>query len=394
MDPLSITAGTAGLIQLTESIFTRSLAFAQSVRKYEKSLSRFQAEFVGLSNTLRSVYNAADALGSDRNASRAALLQLLAEIKPELGAIAERLHLAPVSGRTSRPSWLTKRLGWPFSEKESVAIITKVQRYTSLLTVILAAEGLVARTSLQSDVKSLMLASQRIEYSMGQRSAAQPRLNALHTDDALLARFSLLPQASQRVFWEAQREELRRFVDSEEKNILRLLIDLDLKNRKRLLDKLEMLHPEPHEALLNSHEYQSWMDGSEKALYILGVGGTGKTILAAEFVRAWSLRTKPNEVVVSFFCSFRLNIDVIGILTSIASQISQASEKAQDLAKKFVLEHKDGDGLSADAQDIQDLIVQMSLKFGRVTVILDGVDETGPTEHRNAKGAARAPPTR
>ena len=132
--------------------------------------------------------------------------------------------------------------------------------------------------------------------------------------------------------------------------------------------------------VLRSDDWKAWISGTKRALWIHGIPGAGKTVLASHLIESIKTRcndgdaTKSRNAYVYYYCYFGHNTDeALPFLTWIVRQLSRTAETIP--AKLYKL-YKRGEGPSL--MDLLYVLEEMVEAFDRVYVILDAIDESIP----------------
>ena len=134
----------------------------------------------------------------------------------------------------------------------------------------------------------------------------------------------------------------------------------------------------------DSDDFLSWLEGRTPKLWLSGIPGAGKTILASatiEKARRECYSSSGDHALAYFYCDYKdpKTHDIANVLGSLAAQIAVHNEEAM----KCLLHHYQKfcqpgrPPLSEETPELADLIREMTKRFDRVVVIVDGLDECG-----------------
>ena len=197
------------------------------------------------------------------------------------------------------------------------------------------------------------------------------------SDRGLLLRFSQLPIAAQEKFIAQQEKQLSQFVEQEEARVLEFLNVFD--TRSQLADHARDKIEGSCDWILESQDYLEWVEGNCNRLWLLGGPGAGKTVVSAFITEALNDRLNDEDILAVYACSFTdpQTTSATTILYGLAAQIARSSLASLEKCKKFLERHVSGSQLKAEIQDIQDLVVEMSLSadIQRIFIVIDGLDE-------------------
>lgn len=133
--------------------------------------------------------------------------------------------------------------------------------------------------------------------------------------------------------------------------------------------------------LLDSPEYQAWSQTENSKLWLHGIPGAGKTVLAATVIEAVLHTSSTSHAVAFYYCDYKdpetqKPSSVLGsIVQQLAKQDEQCFEKVQSFCDQKNPEYKDD--FEYDPQELQVLTLNMAANFELVTLTIDGLDECG-----------------
>jgi hypothetical protein len=131
--------------------------------------------------------------------------------------------------------------------------------------------------------------------------------------------------------------------------------------------------------LTESNEFKYWLATPGSRLWLSGIPGAGKTVLASSVVEE-ALRTSNSDNAVAFFyCDYKnpASQDPLKILGSIACHIARQSERCLDkLRDYYKICHPDGNlPRTPDKNRLRSLVLEMASQFTNVSILVDGLDE-------------------
>ncbi|KAL8903788.1 MAG: hypothetical protein Q9171_007282 [Xanthocarpia ochracea] len=193
-----------------------------------------------------------------------------------------------------------------------------------------------------------------------------------------LYRFSQLPPAVQEQYLAQQEKQLIRFVEQQEARVTEFFRVFDTR------DFIER-HAECRVAgscdwILDNEVFQAWFHGSSRQLWLPGIPGTGKSTTCAFIAEALKDGTTNGDILAVYAYS-RLRPEtrsVKSLLCALAGQIARNSPASMEKAISFFKRHISESHLEPKLQDLQDLIVEMSLStdINRIFILIDGLDES------------------
>jgi hypothetical protein len=135
--------------------------------------------------------------------------------------------------------------------------------------------------------------------------------------------------------------------------------------------------------LTESNEFKYWLASPGSRLWLSGIPGAGKTVLASSVIEE-ALRTSDSEHAVAFFyCDYKnpASQDPLKILGCIASHIARQNESClEKLREYYKICHPDGNlPRMPDKSRLRSLILDMASEFTNVSILVDGLDECNET---------------
>jgi Cdc6-like AAA superfamily ATPase len=229
-------------------------------------------------------------------------------------------------------------MSWPFNKSDTENLLSQIERMKSTFDLALSAENMSALANLTEDVREM-------------------------------------------------KNELRH------RRELDVKIQLDEKRRK-VIDFFGRVNPHENYQmglklrqsgtglwLTKGDSFQGWLRSPDGSLWLHGIPGAGKTVLASAVIQDTIEALKSGESVAYFYCDYKdeSRQDPLSIFGSIAAQLALQDEEAFDLLKEYYdLIHQEGSlARSASPEQIVDLIRKQTLLYDTSSLILDGLDECG-----------------
>jgi Cdc6-like AAA superfamily ATPase len=102
---------------------------------------------------------------------------------------------------------------------------------------------------------------------------------------------------------------------------------------------LKLRHPLTWLWLTEGEASRTWLHTCNSKLWLSGIPGAGKTVLAASIVEETIKDNSPNRAVVYFYCDYKdeRTQDPVNILGSLATQLGRQSEKCLALLQERFL---------------------------------------------------------
>ncbi|KAM0321343.1 hypothetical protein ACHAQA_010172 [Verticillium albo-atrum] len=184
---------------------------------------------------------------------------------------------------------------------------------------------------------------------------------------------------------EARKEQQGWQADRENEAILDWLTTVDYSTQHS--DFLRRRQEGTGQWLLDSAEYQQWIEATQQTLFCPGIPGAGKTILASIAVDDLHGRFRDDRGVgVAFlYCNFRREADqkVEDLLSSLLKQLSHAQASLPDCVRALYDKHK---GKTRPSLDELSRALQIVAKlFARAFVVVDALDECHLSDGNRSK---------
>jgi len=336
-ETLSVAASVAGLIALAESVFISTFTFCKDVKHAQRDISRVSTQISALSGTLYRLgllTRRLEAQGSDCGIKRDDIYEcqvLLESIKMKLSS-----QKSSESDKKNNVKKVIQSISWPFNKSDTESLLSQIERMKSTFDLALSAENMSALANLKEDVRAV-------------------------------------------------------------KNELRRRRELDVKirlneERKKVIDFFGRVNPHENYQmglklrqsgtglwLTKGDSFQDWLRSPDRNLWLHGIPGAGKTVLASAVIEDTIEILKSGESVAYFYCDYKdeSRQNPQSIFGSIAAQLALQDEGAFDMLKEYYDSiHKEG-GLarSVSPEQIVDLIKKQTSLFHVSSFILDGLDE-------------------
>ncbi|MCJ1478158.1 hypothetical protein MMC13_006834 [Lambiella insularis] len=332
MDPLSLAASITALLQLTSTV----VSFLNAVKAASKDRARIAIETSNMYALLTVLkYRVEEARLEDPWYTT---IRTLAVENGALDQYHSALKLLASKLDTRSGTKLGRALMWKFDKVEVAEILSKIERLKSLINLALTNDLFTLSKSIKEDVATMRARLERTQLSNdhGQRQA-----------------------------------------------IVNWLTPLDFKSRHREI--ISRRQEGTGQWLLNSSEFQAWLNEPGEVLYCPGMPGAGKTVIASIVID--HLQTKfsaPDARIACIFCNYKDKIRQTAqeLLASLLKQLLQDSHTLSDSMTSLYEDHvKRSERLAPE-----DLIKELQSEIGRsprVFIVVDALDEC--TEEGNAR---------
>ena len=130
--------------------------------------------------------------------------------------------------------------------------------------------------------------------------------------------------------------------------------------------------------LLDSAEFQAWLDTNKQTLFCPGIPGAGKTILTSIVVNNLYAKFEkdPNIGIAYIYCSFKRNDEqkLEDLLLSLIKQLAQGRLSLPDSVKFLHNNHKDK-RTRPSFDEISRALHSITTIYSRVFIVIDALDE-------------------
>lgn len=354
-DGLSIAASIAGLVTLADAVFVRTFRYVKDAKGAEKEVATLANELQSLSGVLHCLHLRINGLGNDKQDDTAtcrpelvgSCLRLLVGVRDKLQEYMPGEHKQKVSG-------VIKKLKWPFSMTETKNLIRDIERQKSTLTMVLSADSMTAAQKILSSQERLLSGMENIRNDAQRRQKFESSLT-----DGLMA----------------------AALEEKQKEVIRFFGTVD--PRERYQTSRSLRHPNTGMWLLESDEFQEWLNKSSSRLWLSGIPGAGKTVLASAVIdSAINQCCNDSEKGVAYFYSDYKDgqsQQLHNILGSLAAQLAtQNDQSLRMLEKHYEMFHSPGRlSVNPIKPSLVQVIQEMCVYFTEVFIIVDALDECG-----------------
>ncbi|KAL8728294.1 MAG: hypothetical protein Q9181_005397 [Wetmoreana brouardii] len=249
------------------------------------------------------------------------------------------------SAKIQRVETIKQKFLWPFTSSEVKTLLAEIERHKTTLGLALNADGIsgfLQSLSIQSAIRDSV---DEIKVELRQRHEVDTRVAINSKRQSLLESFGKLDPG---------------------------------KNQKM---SLKLRQPGTGLWLLGSQEFQDWSRTENTKLWLCGIPGAGKTVLAATIIEEALRTSSPNHAVAFFYCDYKdpatQNPSLIlgSLIQQLAKQDEQSFEKVQNFCDTRNPNYSGN--FDYDCQELRDLIHDIILSFDHATIIVDGLDECG-----------------
>lgn len=340
-DPLSIAASIAGVISLADIVFIRTRKYLSSAKNADKEVKDLAQEVLLLSGALHSLSRLAQSLDADRLKDKHIdnlRMHHIAACHATLDEVSKKL-------KKLEDNATKRKLVWPFVSDRTKELLAEISRHKQNINLALTADSLGTLLQALSDTEQLQVNTEK-----------------------------LLEEATK------TREIITRIhQDSGRKAVLHYFLPYNPQQNYEM--SLSLRHPRTGLWLTRKPEFQTWLANPDSALWLSGIPGAGKTVLAGTIVEEALKRGSESTAIAFFFCDYKntKTQTPVNVLSALASQLALQKEDAYGYLDRYytglhperALERRPG------VSDLQRILKDMIKSFDHVYLIVDGLDECG-----------------
>jgi hypothetical protein len=348
-DPLGMAASVAGIISLADVVFRTVYKYYKGAKDAKGDIHALAEEINGLSAVLRSLQALASELEAEGDAFDPTLRNhYLSHCKATLDRVEKRVKkgLDNFSAKSSKLDGFVRQLKWPFSSSETKEIMAELSRHKHTITVALSADSM----------RKLQLCLSKV--------------------DELAKGTSAIGEAVKRIDINTQIA-----VDYRKEKVLDFFMRVSPQPNLEMSIKLR--HSMTGLWLTESPNFGHWLETPGSRLWLSGIPGAGKTVLAGAVIQEALTRsyTVDGVGVGFFFCDYKdfSTWDTANILGAVASQLARQKDEAFAVLQNYYDELHPPRGLeqTPDPSELRARISRMSELFDQAIIIVDGLDECG-----------------
>lgn len=340
-DPLSIAASIAGVISLADIVFIRTRKYLSSAKNADKEVKDLSQEVLLLSGALHSLSKLAQALDADGLKDQHIdnlRMHHIAACHATLDEVAKKLKKFEDNG--------TKRkLVWPFVSDRTKELFAEISRHKQNIDLALTADSLGTLLQILSKTEEVQANTEKL---LDEAKKTRAIITRIHQDSG-------------------RRAILRYF--------------LPYNPHQNYKTSLSLRHPRTGLWLTRRPEFQTWLDHPDSALWLSGIPGAGKTVLAGTIIEEALRKSSEDIAVTFFFCDYK-NTETqtpVNVLSALASQLAIQKEEAYGYIDRYYQELHPERALERRPTvfDLQRILKDMIKSFDHVYLIVDGLDECG-----------------
>lgn len=336
MDPVSIVSGIGGLIQLTDLVMSRTWPFLKELKNQREEISKLLAEVASLGGVLHSIHLLEQ--GCAIQIDQEDILncqQILEELWDKLRKGDNSSH-----GKRDQVKQFAYQLYFPYERVEMQQILERLERLKSTFNLALTAESIACQIDVKADVKAI-----KEELFRQKEIEAKIEIN------------------------EARKKVLEFFgrVSPRENHAM----------------SMKLRHEGTGLWLLREPSFNRWLHNWGSHIWLYGIPGARKTILASLLIEKVLQVRGHSEAVAFFYCDYKDSAkqNPCYILASIASQLGIQREQAYDILEEDYRRVRKLSGTNdvkhLKPETLLDILDRQLALFDHTTFMIDGLDECG-----------------
>ncbi|GAB1317153.1 hypothetical protein MFIFM68171_07363 [Madurella fahalii] len=342
-EPLSVAASIAGILSIADTLFCRFLDYAKSVKGATEEAKAWADEVNDLGGMIDRLARLARALeAQDERFDHTLRLDQIEDCHSVLCEVNNLLVDAEKDLKSpSQRKALLSKLKWPLSSASSIKkLMSTLSGHKAKIAMALSAD------SMNGILQCLTLGA------------------------------SILAEAK-----ETKRILVRIHEDSQTERVLGFFLKHGINPQEGYDTSLQLRHPKTGLWLLRHPEFRSWMDTWGSKLWLTGIPGAGKTVLAGSVIEQVLARQSDSVAVAFFFCDYKDESTHLptNILGAVAHQLARQSDKAYGILSRYYDELNPAHQMSRSptVRGLQSVLSEMLRHYDRAYLVIDGLDECG-----------------
>jgi hypothetical protein len=349
-EPLSISASIAGILTLADAVFCRLLKYSRAVKDAAGQAKAWADEvndFGGIIDRLVRLTRALEAQGEAFDSTLR--MHHIEGCRRVLSSVNDLLAKAERDlGGPSRLSAVQQKLKWPLSSAPRIKeLMSALSEHKTKIAMALSADsvnGVLRCLALNAGIQTTAL-----------ETLAEAR--------------------------DTRRITTRIQETLETERVLSFFLNHEVNPQERYETSLKLRHPQTGMWLLRHPDFLTWIDTAGSKLWLTGIPGAGKTVLAGSVVEEALARRSESVAVAFFFCDHKdpkthLPVNILG---AIAYQLAIQHDEAYAILARYYDElHPTREMIKGPTiGGLQNVLSEILRQYDRTYLIVDGVDECG-----------------
>ncbi|KAI1736367.1 hypothetical protein F4680DRAFT_265434 [Xylaria scruposa] len=359
MDGMSVATSIVALVSLADTVFRGVYRFYKTASDASNEIKELADRTQALAGILHSLGILANALEQD-GTHRTIQPTYIADTSKLLGEIRACLDKSKPNTSNAKLNIIQQSLKWPFTKTRTKELTAKLTQQHEVIGLALHADSLNNLVKLLSNDKDIKT----------QLSSVQLGVENL--------------QMLTRVKVDAERQRILDFF-------------LKVNPQPNLDTSIKLRHPNTGGWLIESLQFQQWIETAGSRMWLSGIPGAGKTVLAGAMIQKALEKGKnsPKVGVAFFFCDYKDEKATVlsNILGAMASQLARQNDAAFHELKKLYESLNPPDGLTKDPDSdvLHDCLEKIFECFDQIILVVDGLDECGDNTNEVTQALADIP---